>query len=112
MRFELVTLAAPDPRDHGFAGLLTPFGDAEELAELIPGARLFEVRGAAHGLMVEAPNAFNHAVLQFLERVSTEAVAGLDDVAGAGLASAARRTCVRNPPDTRITDARRIRRRG
>ena len=48
---------------------LTPFGDAEELAELIPHARLEVLSGAAHGLMVEAPNAFNDAVLRFLGEV-------------------------------------------
>lgn len=86
LRFELVKLAAPTLVITGSQDALTPIGDAEELAELIPGAELFEVRGAAHGLMVEAPNAFNRAVLKFLERVSTEAVTGLDDAAGAGLA--------------------------
>ena len=48
---------------------LTPVGDAEELLELIPGARLEVISGAAHGLMVEAPNAFNEAVLRFLGEV-------------------------------------------
>jgi len=43
--------------------------DAEELAELLPHARLEELRGVGHALMVEAPNAFNHAVLDFLAEV-------------------------------------------
>ena len=53
----------------GSQDMLTPFGDAEELAEMIPGARLRELRGAAHGLMVEQPNAYNSAVLEFLREV-------------------------------------------
>ena len=53
----------------GSQDLLTPLGDAEELAELIPGARLQELRGAAHGLMVEQPNSYNRAVLGFLDGV-------------------------------------------
>jgi pimeloyl-ACP methyl ester carboxylesterase len=48
-------------------------GDAEELAEMIPGARLVLLSGAAHGLMAEAPNAFNTAVLDFLDRVDAAA---------------------------------------
>jgi pimeloyl-ACP methyl ester carboxylesterase len=50
----------------GSQDLLTPVGDAEELTELLPGARLEELRGAGHALMVEAPNAFNRALLNFL----------------------------------------------
>jgi pimeloyl-ACP methyl ester carboxylesterase len=38
-----------------------------------PGARLRELRGAAHGLMVEQPGAFNAAVLEFLRDVDTRA---------------------------------------
>jgi pimeloyl-ACP methyl ester carboxylesterase len=53
----------------GSQDTLTPLGDAEELAELIAGARLYVLRGAAHGLMAEAPNAFNDAVLRFIEAV-------------------------------------------
>jgi len=44
-------------------------------AEMIPYAQLVELRGAAHGLMVESPNGFNDIVLDFLDRVS-----GLDAV--------------------------------
>ena len=51
-------------------------GDAEELAERIPGARLEVLAGAAHGLMVEAPNAFNDAVLRFLAEVEGSAATG------------------------------------
>ena len=69
MRFELHRCTAPTLVITGSQDMLTPFGDAEELAEMIPGARLRELRGAAHGLMVEQPNAFNSAVLEFLREV-------------------------------------------
>ena len=60
----------PHARHHRLAGSAdAALGDAEELAELIPDSRLSELRGAAHGLMVEQPNAFNGAVLGFLADV-------------------------------------------
>jgi 3-oxoadipate enol-lactonase len=67
LRFELANVTARTLVITGSQDLLTPIGDAEELAELIPDATLCELRGAAHGLMVEAPNAFNRAVLEFME---------------------------------------------
>jgi 3-oxoadipate enol-lactonase len=69
LRYELADVRAPTLVITGSQDMLTPFGDAEELAEMIPGARLRELRGAAHGLMVEQPNAFNNAVLDFLRDV-------------------------------------------
>ena len=66
LRFELAGVRAPTLVITGSQDLLTPLGDAEELAELIPGSHLFELRGAAHALMVEAPNAYNRAVVDFL----------------------------------------------
>ena len=69
VRFELRDVKAPTLVITGSQDMLTPFGDAEELAEMIPGARLRELRGAAHGLMVEQPNAYNSAVLEFLREV-------------------------------------------
>jgi 3-oxoadipate enol-lactonase len=81
LRFELATIHVPALVITGSQDLLTPLGDAEELAELIPGARLQELRGAAHGLMVEQPNAFNGAVLRFLADVDS-------GVAGAGAVDA------------------------
>ncbi len=48
---------------------LTPVADGEELAELIPTSRFIVVSGAAHGVMAEAPGAFNNAVLAFLAEV-------------------------------------------
>ena len=69
VRFELADVRAPTLVITGSQDMLTPFGDAEELAEWIPGARLRELRGAAHGLMVEQPNAFNNAIVEFLRDV-------------------------------------------
>ena len=53
----------------GNQDILTPRGDSEELAELIPGAELVVIAGAAHGLMVEHASTFNRVVLDFLARV-------------------------------------------
>jgi 3-oxoadipate enol-lactonase len=69
MRGDLHTITAPTFVITGSQDTLTPLGDAEELAELIPTARLYVLRAAAHGLMAEAPNAFNDAVLRFLEEI-------------------------------------------
>jgi 3-oxoadipate enol-lactonase len=77
LRFELATIQVPTLVITGSQDLLTPLGDAEELAELIPRARLQELRGAAHGLMVEQPNSFNGAVLRFLDEVDL-GVAGVE----------------------------------
>jgi 3-oxoadipate enol-lactonase len=66
LRFELPSVTAPTLVITGSQDLLTPLGDAEELAELIPDARLRELRGAGHALMVEAPNAFTREVDGYL----------------------------------------------
>lgn len=73
-RFELVNVRAPTLVITGTQDLLTPLGDAEELAELIPTARLLEVRGVGHALMVEAPNAFNQAITGFFAEVDAAAM--------------------------------------
>lgn len=65
VRFELCRVSVPTLVITGSQDLLTPMGDAEELAELIPTSRLFELRGAAHACMVEAANAYNRAVTSF-----------------------------------------------
>jgi 3-oxoadipate enol-lactonase len=69
LRFALPQVKAPTLVITGSQDTLTPLGDAEELAELIPNSRLLVLRGAAHGLMAEAPNAFNDVVLKFLAEV-------------------------------------------
>ena len=73
LRDELHTITAPTLVITGSQDTLTPVGDAEELAELIPTSRLYVLSGAAHGLMAETPNAFNDAVLRFLDEVDAEA---------------------------------------
>jgi 3-oxoadipate enol-lactonase len=70
LRFELTGVTVPTLVVTGSQDMLTPIGDAEEIAELIPGAQLIELRGAGHGIMVEAPNAFNAVVREFLDEVS------------------------------------------
>jgi pimeloyl-ACP methyl ester carboxylesterase len=69
LRFSLPQVTAPTLVVTGSQDTLTPLGDAEELAELITTSRLYVMRGAAHGLMAEAPNAFNDVVLTFLDEV-------------------------------------------
>ncbi len=68
IRFALRDVDAPTLIVTGSQDALTPVGDAEELAELIPGSELCVLSGAAHGLMVESPNAFNAIVVEFLVR--------------------------------------------
>lgn len=46
--------------------VLVPVWKSRELAELIPGARLTVLEGAAHGVNLEAAEPFNAAVLDFL----------------------------------------------
>lgn len=76
LRFALPQVKAPTLVVTGSQDTLTPLGDAEELAELITTSRLYVLRGAAHGLMAEAPNAFNDVVLTFLDEIDrTTAVA-------------------------------------
>ena len=71
MRDELVLINVSTLVITGTQDSLTPVGDAEELHELIAGSKLVLVSGAAHGVMAEAPNAFNRAVLEFLAEVDT-----------------------------------------
>jgi 3-oxoadipate enol-lactonase len=70
VRDELRHVTAPTLVIVGTQDILTPMPDSEELAELIAGAELSVIPGAAHGLMIEAANAFNERVLEFLERVA------------------------------------------
>jgi 3-oxoadipate enol-lactonase len=52
----------------GNQDILTPRGDSEELAELIPTAELVVISGAAHGLMIEHASTYNRILLDFLDR--------------------------------------------
>lgn len=78
LRSELPAIGVPTLVITGTQDALTPVGDAEELAELIPDARLVLLSGAAHGLMAEAPNAFNDAVMKFLADVDATSSANPD----------------------------------
>ena len=52
----------------GNQDILTPRGDSEEIAELIPTAELVVISGAAHGFMVEHGTTFNRILIDFLRR--------------------------------------------
>ncbi len=68
MADELTKLNVPTLIMVGNQDILTPRGDSEELAELIPFAELAVISGAAHGLMVEHASTFNRLLLNFLDR--------------------------------------------
>jgi len=48
---------------------MTPPARARAMADLVPGAELVEIPGAGHLANLEQPEAFNAAVVRFLERV-------------------------------------------
>jgi 3-oxoadipate enol-lactonase len=75
-RIEVPTLVVVGGQD-----ILTPRGDSEELAELIPTAELVVISGAAHGLMIEHASTFNRILLDFLERAETAYQAKLEATA-------------------------------
>lgn len=70
VRGELHAVDVPTLVIVGSQDVLTPVGDSEELAEMIPDARLHVVGGAAHGANAEAPVKWNSAVLAFLDEVT------------------------------------------
>jgi 3-oxoadipate enol-lactonase len=79
LRYELARITVPTLVITGSQDALTPVGDAEEIHELIPHSEMVVLGGAAHGLMVEAPNAFNDTVISFITRVvAEEQVLGAD----------------------------------
>lgn len=69
MRDELVTIRVPTLVLVGTQDILTPLGDSEEIASLIPGAELAVIGGGAHGFMFEHAAAFNRTALVFLRDV-------------------------------------------
>jgi 3-oxoadipate enol-lactonase len=73
LRHELTGIAVPTMVVVGSQDILTPCADSEELAELIPGAELAVIGGAAHGLMVEHAGTFNRVVEEFLAGVADAA---------------------------------------
>lgn len=70
-RSELANITVPTLVVVGNQDILTPRGDSEELAELIPTAELVVISGAAHGLMVEHATTFNRVLGDFLKRAET-----------------------------------------
>lgn len=64
----LGTIEAPTLVIVGNQDILTPRGDSEQLAELIPTAELVVISGAAHGLMIEHFTTFNRILGDFLVR--------------------------------------------
>ena len=71
MTDRLGTIEVPTLVVVGNQDILTPRGDSEELAELIPTAELVVISGAAHGLMIEHASTFNRVLLDFLRRAET-----------------------------------------
>jgi 3-oxoadipate enol-lactonase len=69
VRFELAAITAPTLVLVGSQDILTPVGDAEELVEHIPGARMEVLWGAAHALMAEQAGTYNRLVADFLDEV-------------------------------------------
>jgi 3-oxoadipate enol-lactonase len=65
---ELHNIEVPTLVMVGNQDILTPRGDAEELAERIPTAELVVISGAAHGFMIEHATTFNRILLDFLNR--------------------------------------------
>jgi len=68
MADRLGTIEIPTLVVVGNQDILTPRGDSEELAELIPTAELVVISGAAHGLMIEHASTYNRVLLDFLDR--------------------------------------------
>ena len=73
LRHSLSEITVPTLVIVGSQDVLTPMADAEEIAEVIPGALLAVVRGGAHGFMFEHAKVFNETVRGFLDTVSAEA---------------------------------------
>lgn len=65
---ELANITCPTMVVVGNQDILTPRGDAEEIASLIPTAELVVISGGAHGLIIEHATTFNRILLDFLRR--------------------------------------------
>jgi len=65
---ELANIVCPAMVVVGNQDVLTPRGDAEEIASLIPTAELVVISGGAHGLHIEHASTFNRILLEFLGR--------------------------------------------
>ena len=76
---ELGAIQVPTLVVVGNQDILTPRGDSEELAELIPTAELVVISGAAHGLMIEHASTYNRILLDFIQRAEAAYQATLDE---------------------------------
>ena len=65
--FDLEAIAAPTHVVVGDEDTLTPPATSREMAKRISGARFTIIEGAGHLSNIERPEAFNRAVLAFLE---------------------------------------------
>ena len=65
---ELAHISCPTMVVVGNQDILTPRGDAEEIASLIPTAELVIISGGAHGLHIEHATTFNRVLKEFLAR--------------------------------------------
>ena len=65
---ELANIVCPTMVVVGNQDVLTPRGDAEEIASLIPTAELVIISGGAHGMHIEHASTFNRILLEFLGR--------------------------------------------
>jgi pimeloyl-ACP methyl ester carboxylesterase len=76
-RARLTDIGVPTLVVCGSKDTLTTPADAAEVAGLIPDARLVTLKGAGHGLMLEAAPDFNAEVLDFLQAVERHPVTAI-----------------------------------
>ena len=69
-RAQLKQIAAPTLVLVGKEDILLPVKQSEELAALIPNAKLVVLDGGAHGFSVEIADKFNRAVMEFLGQIA------------------------------------------
>jgi pimeloyl-ACP methyl ester carboxylesterase len=69
-RARLKRIAAPTLVLAGKEDIMLPVKHSEELAALIPKAKLVVLEGGAHGFSIEIADKFNRAVLEFLGQVA------------------------------------------
>ena len=84
---QLIDVKAPTLVLVGNQDILTPRGDSEEIADLMPNAELVVISGAAHGFMVEHATTFNRVLMEFLGRVTRAQRAAATEAATAAVAS-------------------------
>lgn len=77
---ELSGISVPTLVIVGNQDILTPRGDAEDIADHIPTAELVVISGAAHGLMIEHATTFNRVLLEFLGRAEATYLAASAEI--------------------------------